>query len=328
MSVRLKQNINEILFCILVILLARVLATVTVVAQKEAIGIDFLYGKQSTRHQQILSGQQGNPWQYRILPDYIIELIKPLYRNTQNPLVTSFLELRLAQNFLIFLFAAIYYHKLHLSKAGILIGMNILAWSMTQAFFDSDLQFSTYFDVLFYLIAGILLLGRFYWLILLVTILAALNRETSALIPFFPLGYWLIVRPQNVTLKKAVWYSGISLLLFWGIYFGIRQYFGERQLITPYGNALGWETFVYNYGRKITYLNLAGTLGIVPIVALFYWKHWQMSLRAFFWIVVPIWFILHSFIAIMAETRLFLVPMAIVFIPASLGWIRQPVDRN
>ena len=172
------------------------------------------------------------------------------------------------------------------------------------------------------------LLGRFYWLILLVTILAALNRETSALIPFFPLGYWLIVRPQNVTLKKAVWYSGISLLLFWGIYFGIRQYFGERQLITPYGNALGWETFVYNYGRKITYLNLAGTLGIVPIVALFYWKHWQMSLRAFFWIVVPIWFILHSFIAIMAETRLFLVPMAIVFIPASLGWIRQPVDRN
>jgi hypothetical protein len=196
----LARRKKEIAFFILVAVLARVLATVTVVAQQEALGMDFLQGKQTARHRQILAGEGGNPWQYRILPHFLIEWIKPLYAGKDHPLVTAFLELRLGQNFLIFLIAAIHYHRLRLSKPAILLGVNILAWSMTRSLFDSDLRFSTYVDVLLYLIAGVVFQGRTYRPILPLTVAAAFNRETSALIPFFP--PW---QPSAAVIRQGLW---------------------------------------------------------------------------------------------------------------------------
>jgi hypothetical protein len=50
----------------------------------------------------------------------------------------------------------------------------------------SDFQFNTFFDIMFYLLAGLVVFaGRYKWIVP-ITILGALNRETSALIPVLP----------------------------------------------------------------------------------------------------------------------------------------------
>jgi len=41
-------------------------------------------------------------------------------------------------------------------------------------------------------------------------------------------------------------------------------------------------------------------------------------LQSFFLVIVPVWFIIHLFYSVMAETRLLLVPFALVFVPGTL----------
>ena len=60
------------------------------------------------------------------------------------------------------------------------------------------------------------------------------------------------------------------------------------------------------------------TLGILPFLAIFCYRNWPGTLRIFFRIVVPAWFGVHFFAALVAETRLLLVPQALIFIPGAL----------
>jgi hypothetical protein len=44
--------------------------------------------------------------------------------------------------------------------------------------------------------------------------------------------------------------------------------------------------------------------------------------------MVPAWFLIHFFTAITAETRLFIVPLALVFIPGVLFFAMQPAKHQ
>ena len=63
---------------------------------------------------------------------------------------------------------------------------------------------------------------------------------------------------------------------------------------------------------------LLATMGIIPFLALFSYRKWPHELKVFFWLIVPVWFLVHLFASTMAETRLFLVPYALIFIPGAL----------
>jgi len=63
----------------------------------------------------------------------------------------------------------------------------LLAFSIKNGFYDNDLSFNTYFDVIFYLSAVLLILKRRYFWVVLLMIPAALNRETSGAIPLLML---------------------------------------------------------------------------------------------------------------------------------------------
>ena len=43
-----------------------------------------------------------------------------------------------------------------------------------------------------------------------------------------------------------------------------------------------------------------------------------MQLRVGLWTIVPLWLVVHSLAAVLAEARLLLVPQALVFIPGAL----------
>ena len=82
--------------------------------------------------------------------------------------------------------------------------------------------------------------------------------------------------------------AAISCGLYALIFFSLRQVYGEQRLLIPYGNhQLGTEVFVQDISRYITWVELFGTMGILPLMAIFSFRQWPDSLRAFFWAIVP-----------------------------------------
>jgi hypothetical protein len=310
-------SITFILICVVLF------SVLTVYLQVMSLEKPFLYyleqGLQIQRHTAVLEGTAPNPWQYRVLADYLVEGAIRLCENIDipHPVASAFVSFRFLQNLLIFWLAYLYYRKLKLSPAHALVGMSLLAWGMTYAYYDSDLQFNTYFDIIFYLLAGLLILvDKPLWIIPLM-LLAALNRETSGLIPFMMLAL-VLPRKAGSPWKKQVVIAAVVLAIFGCIFVGLRLIYPHQEISMPYGHAMGLDLLRYNLLRAITWSQLFATLSIVPALALLSYKKWPPVVRIFFWVVVPAWFLIHPFTSVMAETRVFLVPQVLIFIPGAL----------
>jgi hypothetical protein len=338
------------IFSIAFILICVVLFSVlTVYLQVMSLEKPFLYyleqGLQIQRHTAVLDGSAPNPWQYRVLADYLVEGAIRLFQNIDipHPVASAFVSFRFLQNLLIFGLAYLYYRKLKLSPVHALVGICLLAWGMTYAYYDSDLQFNTYFDIIFYLLAGLLIVvDKPVWIIPLM-LLAALNRETSGLIPFMTLALILPSRRdaglrRERSAERTVWKkdskkqktvitAAVSLAIFGCIFVGLRLMYPHQEISMPYGHAMGLDLLRYNLFRTITWSQLFATLSIVPALALLAYKKWPPVLRIFFWVVVPAWFLIHPFTSVMAETRVFLVPQVLIFIPGAL-FLLQAAGQN
>ena len=146
----------------LILLLALILAVVTVKLQLDSLhgGMSFLYSGQLQRHDDVLTGQAPNPWQYRVLSEIVVEGFIDLFRflRVQDPISFGFIVFRLLQNIAIFLLAFALYRQTSTSKLLPFIGIVLLACTIKNGFYDNDLSFNTYFDVIFYLAAVLLIL--------------------------------------------------------------------------------------------------------------------------------------------------------------------------
>lgn len=310
-------------FWILLLASAILLSIATVYAQVNDVSVRFIRIQQEKVHLQMMSGVAGNPWQYRILADWMISLLISLLTRLDiaRAELVSFVEFRFLQCMLIFWAAGIYYRKLGLSLRANLLGLSILTWGMSFSLYNSDLSFSNYFDVAFYLIAASLILAeKFIWIIPLM-ILGAFNRETSALIPVMLLAYAYFKDGKRV--RPALIYALAALGIFGIIFVGLRTHYGEQTFLTADGFYPGFGLLYLNLKRLITWEQLLITFALVPILALFAYSAWPRSLKIFFWTVVPVWIAIHFFSSLIAETRLLLVPFALVFIPGVLLGIQN-----
>jgi hypothetical protein len=191
----------------------------------------------------------------------------------------------------------------------------LLAWGMSYSHYDSDLQFATFLDVSFYLTAALLILNdRLSWLVPL-TALAALNRETSGLIVGLPV---IVALFERRPLARPFAVSALAGFAYLGVFVALRLAYPPQHLLLPYGVRQGLPLLQYNMLRPITWERLIATLGVIPLLALFGYSSWSAQLKGLFWGIVPVWVILHAFMSVMAESRLFLVPQAVIFIPAAL----------
>ena len=308
-------------FAIALLVAAAILATATTYAQVNMLGMHFLRVQQEKVHLQMLQGNAGNPWQYRILADVLIEPLIQLTKGLGVPQPESFtfIAFRFLQCLLILIIAGVYYRKLGLPLYESMIGLSVLSWSMSLSLYNSDLSFNVFFDIAFYLLAGILILGRKYvWLVLLM-IPAALNRETSLLIPFM---LFFAVRSNTAgeqDQRPGFIAAAVALGIFAIIFAGLRIYYGPQPFLTADGYYPGIGLLALNLGRWATWGQMAITLGVIPMLALFAYREWPRVLKVFFWVVVPVWFVAHFVGALVAESRLLLVPQALVFIPAALS---------
>jgi len=307
-------------FWVILIISAVLLSIGTVYAQVDDVTLRFLKIQQDKVHVQMMEGVAGNPWQYRILADLTVDKIINLLGGAgiPSPKVSAFIAFRFIQCLLIFLTAGIYYRKLGLSLFVNLLGLWILMCGMSHSLYNSDFAFNNFFDIAFYLIAAIVIMnGQFIWIPVLM-ILAAFNRETSALIPFMLIGHAWFGGNKEKNLKPAIVHAIMSLIVFTFIFIGLRINYGEQQFLTADGYYPGMGLLILNLTKLVTWEQLIVTLGIIPFLAIFAYRAWPATLKIFFWVVVPAWFAIHFFASLIAETRLLLVPYALIFIPGAL----------
>ncbi len=279
------------------------------------------------RHQRMLevNSEFFNPWQYRILSTYIAEIFTHTLQLVMPSMGygAAFILLRLLQNILIFILADLYFKKLGILNPWLrLYGILTVGFCMAHSVFASDLSLNTYFDIIFYLTAVLLILYKKYVWIIPLSFFASLNRETSALIPamlVIPAIDW-----KNRTIDRKILMIGIASGVAFVIAFvGVRLYFGYQPAIGIEGMTSVKDFWWFNITFKRMYLQMIGTLGFLPIVTILFLGKLSPQLRIWFWIMVPIWFIIHFSYSSVVESRLFLVPQVLIFVPAFLQIINS-----
>ncbi len=124
--------------------------------------------------------------------------------------------------------------------------------------------------------------------------------------------------PPRESFKKALRFFIASCVIYVAVFVALRLIYGYQEASGAHGHRSGTiEILVYNVVRPLTWQRLLATFSILPVLALIGYRRWPVSLRGFFWIIVPVWFVIHSQV-IAAESRIFLVPHAMVFVPGAL----------
>jgi hypothetical protein len=315
----LKKSLSGQYLLILLVIISLILAYFSTFQFVAAQGIDYFDGNQYIRHKNLMEGVAGNPWQYRILTVPINQIaIKIGYKlGLPYHIAYAFIFVRLIIDAAIYFLAFFYYRKLGVYKNLAIIGILLLAWGISYSWFDSDISTNTFLEVVFYLLAGLAILYKKWFWIPIIVFFAALNRETSVLIPFIFISAVWLAFPKELR-REGLMIFWISLAIFIIFFFGLRILYGKQELIIPHGISPGMGLLLFNIGRWITWDRLLLTLSLIPFVALFGYQKWPITLRCFFWVLVPTWFFVHAFVSVMAETRLFIVPLALVFIPGAL----------
>ena len=185
----------------------------------------------------------GDPWRFRLLSDWGAEGFLRAARGIgfSQPAVFGFLSFRILQNAAIFVLAWIYYRRLGSSRFATVLGLGLVAWAFTQSLLHAALAFNTYGDIAFYLGAALLIMDRRYAWIVPLTLLAALNRETSGLIPLMLITHGLWLGHRTPEGRRAL-RLGVAALVVWGATVAaVRLAVGPAYLILGNGRHPGFE---------------------------------------------------------------------------------------
>jgi hypothetical protein len=246
-----------------------------------------------------------------------------------------FIFFRLMEHFFIFFLAWKLWSAFVKSKWLLFLGINFLALAFGNAVAAADLSFNTYMDIILYLLTANIIVYKKnpYWLIP-ITVLAAFNRETGILIPalyfisqtdfthfsFKKLNIGSIVFPG-----KTTWFLTVFLyVLFFSIFVWLRWHYGYRpQQIwkARAGLPMLKLNLVGAAGIK-AYMELIGTFGVIPLIILYKFKSFPHLLKKWFLFLVPVWFAVHYVSVVAYQTRLFMVPVILIFLPMIL-WLTE-----
>lgn len=326
-NVKQEQVFQKLLLAIIFIMLSAYIVYEQAIS---SIGVGMEV--QLERHVRFMAGNSEffNPWQYRIFSGFVLEGFIQLFDNLPVQLhpYTPFYVLRFLQHLLIFGAAYLYYRALGLKSWFLLMtGTLILAYNISNSNWQADMAYNTYFDIFFYLLAGyIILRGKPVWIIPL-TAVAVLNRETSGFIPFMLMLSAFDFRSFRLLRKDRLWIGLIALGVYLVLFVAVRLYYGSRPYEAIHDIDTPWEFFLFNIRFFNMYPQLLGTLGIVPLIAVCWFKKWPFFLKAIGLLIVPFWILIHLFKSMAMETRLFLVPQALIFIPALLCLIEYEIRK-
>jgi hypothetical protein len=276
------------------------------------------------RNDVFLRGEGGDPWQYRVASLWLAEQAHQAADaiGFREAGLVGFMGFRVLQNLAIFGLAWLLYRRLGASRFTAVLGLGLVAWGMSNAFYNSHISFDTYSDVVIYLAAALLILDRRYAWVVPLAVIGALNRETSGLVPVMLLVAAVAAGIRTPQGRRAALFGVAALAAFGITTLVLRQVVGPGEVLLPYGRHFGWEVFRFNVTHGVTWDNLFETLTVVPFLALWAWPHWPHPLKVIGLAVAPAWFAIHSVTAVIAETRLLLVPYVLVLVPGALSGLR------
>ena len=305
------------------------LTAMSVFVQEQALGLSYIEQTQLMRHDAVLQGSAPDPWAYRLFSEWVVAIVLHITETLQfaRPTVVGYLTLRVLQNLAIFSLAISYYRRIGLTPQLQAIGVVLLAWSMSHALHNSDLSVNTYFDLIAYLIAALCAVTGRTWALIPVVGVAAFNRETAALIPMLavaPLLAQLVHTPRHtiallrhLEVRGPITVAIIGVALFGVVYLGIRKVIGPAPW--PWGHTGDPLAMLRANLRDLNvFLYVPLTFSVLPILALWRWRHLSALLRGFLLLFGPLWVTTLFLLVYVAETRLLLVPIAVAFIPAAL----------
>ncbi len=297
------------------------LSLITGFSQIKTEGLAWHEANYWPRLEDVSKGTAPAPDQYRIFTDRLVvvavEAAEAL--GLPRPVGLTFVALRLLQNLSLFVLAYAFYRRLGIPPYPTVLGLSALAWGMTQANYGADLGFNASTDTLLYLGAALALVcGRPAWLIP-ITAIAALNRESSILIPYMAIAF-AVRRETRLTLDKAIAAPAFAALAVWCLLFvALHVSLGPRPwALHESGAAPGFEILHYNLTNGAAWEHGFGILGFLPLLALLSWQGWAPPLKPIFWSVVPLWCIAQLFCAPLDQSRVLLLPQVLVFVPGVL----------
>ncbi|MFH1033025.1 MAG: hypothetical protein V1806_00835 [Pseudomonadota bacterium] len=297
-----------------------------------ASGHDYLSHEEWDWHRAVVENRHSDHRAYRVLPDYVLAGVEALLRghdSDPSPADLIFWT-RYFIDLAMFLMAALFYRRLGLGRPAVILGLAVLAWAMYATSLRSGLNFATFLDVSLFLLAGVLVLAGRWRSLVLLSALAALNKETSILIPLLPLAAAWSWRPWRRLPRRELLTTALALGVWLLIYGGMHFILGWGLFAKPHDRP-GMDFVYFNFCKDPdSWRQLFKTLGVLPFLALCGLRRAPVALGRFFWTVAPVWFAVHTIIAFWAETRLYMVPMALVFIPLSLFAARgeEPAGHN
>jgi hypothetical protein len=312
----------------LAVLIIFLLAAVSTFAQEQALGLPYIESTQLMRHDAVLSGSAPDPWAYRLFSEWVVAIALRISQALRfaRPVVVGYLTLRFLQNIAIFWLATSYYRRVGLTPQLQAIGIVLLAWSMSHALYNSDLSVNTYFDLIAYLAAAQCVFSNRTWALVPIAVVAAFNRDTAALIPALAVAPLLarVADAPGSTIKRlrdpenrgSIAVAVVGVVLFGAVYLGIRKVVGPAPW--PWGNANGTNMLRANLRDPHVYLYVPLTFSVLPVLAAWRWRQLPATLQGFLLLFGPLWATVLFSLVYVAETRLFLVPMAVAFIPAAL----------
>lgn len=247
-----------------------------------------------------------------------------------------FIAFRFIEDFLILLFSFYFLSYFIKNRWLVLLGLVMVSWSMGNGVNVSDLAFNTYLDIVLYLLAAcIILYQRNPWYIVPIAIIGSLNRETSLLIPFLFFVSRIKFDTSSFLLgifNKTIWppkkdfiISAVASLSFIIIFIGLRIYFGYRPQ-TVWKVPAGLPMLKLNLVSFVAikgYFEMFGAFSILPLICLYKFKQCSLILRIWFVAIVPIWFFVHFYSVVTYQSRTFLVPTFLIFLPMVLEIIQK-----
>lgn len=263
----------------------------------------------------------------------------------QTPGVMKYLLIfclfRMAEHFVIFWLAWLLWSYFIKGKWLIFFGINFLTLALGNSVAAADLSFNTYLDIIFYLITANLILYKWNrnWLWLIIP-LAAFNRETALLIPAlyfitqtdFTSFSFKKLNVSNIGWPKTgTWLFTIGLyIIFLSIFIGLRMYYGyqpQQVWKAPAGLPMLKLNLFSAVGVK-AYMELIGTFAVIPLIILYKFRAFPHLLKKWFLFLVPVWFAVHYVSVVAYQTRLFLVPIILIFIPMLLWLVEKEIAQR
>jgi hypothetical protein len=248
-----------------------------------------------------------------------------------------FIGFRFIQHLAIFWLLFLFLRHFIKSRSLILLGLMMTSLFIGNAVMDSDLAFNSYMDLILYLCAGLVIVKSFSnWWIVVITFIGAFNRETSILIPviyFVSQFNWSKIKNPIIALyenKKIIIVSAISLIAFSIVFISIRSFYGyqpQTEWRVPAGLPMLRLNLLSSASIK-TYNEMFGVFGFLPIWFLVIIKRVPKVLQYFFIALVPVWFGVHLISVVAYQSRLFLVPTLIVFLPGILYFIENEINEK